>query len=69
MPSVSRISRCSSRWAELTTTAVWMNPRNLPEPPSLPGVDEELPNPTACSLHFVEDGKSLIVSYFDHGIM
>ena len=55
--------------AESTTIAVWTNPRNLSEPPSLPGVDEELPNPTACSLHFVEGGRALIVSYIDHGIV
>jgi len=55
--------------AKLTTTAVWMNPRNLPQPPSFPGLDETLPDPIACSLHFIEDGKSLMVSYVDHGIV
>ncbi|KAF9652253.1 YVTN repeat-like/Quino protein amine dehydrogenase [Thelephora ganbajun] len=49
--------------------SVWTNARNLPEPPSLPGLDEELPAPIACSLHFTEDGKLLVVSYVDHGIM
>lgn len=54
---------------QLTATAVWTNARNLPEPPSLPGLDEELPAPTACALHFIENGKSLMVSYIDHGIV
>ena len=54
---------------QLIATAVWTNARNLPEPPSLPGLDEELPVPTACALHFIEDGKSLMVSYVDHGIV
>ena len=55
--------------AEVTTIAVWTNTRNLPEPPSLPGLDEELPAPTACSLRFIENGMSLVVSYVDHGIV
>jgi len=55
--------------AELTMTAAWTNARNLPEPPSLPGLDEELPAPTACSLRFIENGKLLMVSYVDHGIV
>ena len=54
---------------ELITTAVWTNTRNLPEPPPLPGLDEELPAPAACSLHFIENGRSLVVSYVDHRIM
>lgn len=53
---------------KLTTTAVWTNPRNLPRPPSFPGLDETLPDAIACSLHFIENGKSLMVTYVDHGI-
>ena len=50
-------------------TASWTNARNLPDPPSLPGLDEQLPTPTANSLHFINEGKALIVSYSDHGIV
>jgi hypothetical protein len=57
------------RLAELTTKAVWTNANNLPELPSLPGLDEELPEPTACSLHFIKGGRLLVVSYVDHGIV
>ena len=34
-----------------------------------PGLDEELPSPSACALHFLNGGKSLVVSYIDHGIV
>ncbi|KAF9783286.1 WD40-repeat-containing domain protein [Thelephora terrestris] len=54
---------------EQHTISVWTNANNLPEPPSLPGLDEELPEPTACSLHFIEGGRLLVVSYVDHGIV
>jgi WD40 repeat protein len=49
--------------------ASWDNARKLPEPPSHAGFDEQLPAPIASSLHFADDGKVLIVSYSDHGIM
>jgi len=49
--------------------ASWTRPRKLPEPPSLPGLDEQLPVPIASSLHFIDDGKVLIVAYSDHGIV
>lgn len=52
-----------------STTASWTNAQTLPEPPSLPGLDEELPTPSACALHFIDDGKLLVVSYVDHGIV
>lgn len=68
MPFVSWI-HSPATMVELTTTAVWTNARNLPKPPSLPGLDEELPDLIGCSLHFIEDGKSLVVSYVDHGIV
>lgn len=49
--------------------ATWNNARTLPEPPSFAGLDEELPVPAACALHFLDDSKSLVVSYVDHGIV
>lgn len=49
--------------------ASWTNTRRLPEPPSLPGLDEQLPTPMASSLHFIDCGNALIVSYSDHGIV
>src|SRR5882757_1604979 len=49
--------------------ASWTNAQKLPEPPSPPGLDEQLPVSTASSLHFIDDGKALIVSYSDHGIV
>ena len=52
-----------------STIASWTNTRTLPEPPSLPGLDEELPTPSACALHFLDGGKLLVVSYVDHGIV
>ena len=51
------------------TIASWTNARHLPEPPSLPGLNEQLPTPTANSLHFINGGKVLIISYSDHGIV
>ena len=49
--------------------ASWTHPRKLPEPPSIPGYDERLPLQTAVSLHFIDGGEALIVSYSHHGIM
>jgi len=51
--------------------ATWSAMRRLPDPPSLPGLDrdEVLPPPLVRSLHFIDDGKMLVVAYLDHGFV
>lgn len=51
--------------------ATWSTVQQVPEPPFLPGLDENeaLAPSLARSLHFINDGKMLIAAYLDHGIV
>jgi len=51
-------------------TASWHNTRRLPAPPGFPQLRAaKLPEPTAQSIHFLQEKDSLIVSYLHHGIV
>ncbi|KAF9790774.1 WD40-repeat-containing domain protein [Thelephora terrestris] len=54
---------------EQTTISVWRNIRVLPDPPSFDNLKEKLAAPTARSLHFLQEKDSLLVAYFEHGIV
>ena len=48
----------------------WRNARRLPPPLGFPQLrGAKLPEPTAQSIHFLQEQDSLVVSYLHHGIM
>lgn len=50
--------------------ATWEPMKLLPDPPKFPELEGELPEPMACSLHFLGGhGDVLLVTYLDHGVM
>lgn len=49
--------------------AIWRNIRQLPDPPAFARLEGTLPAPEVRSLHFMGGGKSLLVSYLDHGVV
>jgi hypothetical protein len=50
-------------------TATWERTQLLPDPPKFPELEGELPEPMACSLHFLGGGDVLLITYMDHGVM
>ncbi|KAH9180277.1 WD40-repeat-containing domain protein [Lactarius sanguifluus] len=51
------------------TIATWECTHLLPDPIKFPELDGELPEPMACSLHFLGGGNLLLVMYLDHGVI
>ncbi|KAH9022393.1 hypothetical protein EDB83DRAFT_2320333 [Lactarius deliciosus] len=53
----------------MISASTWECTCLLPDPIKFPELDGELPEPMACSLHFLSGGNLLLVMYLDHGVM
>jgi len=68
---VSQHPKSTIRRPDKPLAATWSTVQRIPDPPSLPGLDENevLPPPSVRSLHFIGSGKMLVVAYLDHGFV